>query len=192
MRFIRNSIAAVLAMGLASVVYALPATTTANHEAAPVATQDQQNPPKQDKHKQKTDTDHPQATQQEHPQKPEKPNKQERKAEKNETKHQQTEPREQNENHQTARNGGKRIPDRDFHAHFGREHSFTVKRVITTTRIVPNQTQFVYSGYTFIFVDPWPDDWSLDDDCYIDSDGDEYFLVDAVHPGVQVALTVVM
>jgi YD repeat-containing protein len=24
--------------------------------------------------------------------------------------------------------------------------------------IVPNQTQFVYAGYTFIFLDPWPAD----------------------------------
>lgn len=83
------------------------------------------------------------------------------------------------------------IPDPQFKAHFGRPHTFAVKRVITTTTIVPNQTQFVYAGYTFIFLDPWPVDWLVTDECYIDYVDDEYFLFDVFHPGVRVALFVI-
>lgn len=87
-------------------------------------------------------------------------------------------------------NGG-RIPDQDFKSHFGQEHKFSVKQVVTTTTIVPNQTRFVYTGYTFVFVDPWPAGWALDDDCYIDYVDGGYFLLDPEHPGVQIALTIV-
>jgi len=83
------------------------------------------------------------------------------------------------------------IPDPQFRANFGRPHTFTVKRVITTTTIVPNQTQFVFAGYTFIFLDPWPPNWLFTDDCYVDYVGDEYFLFDLLHPGIRVALFVV-
>jgi hypothetical protein len=83
------------------------------------------------------------------------------------------------------------IPDPQFRANFGRQHTFAVNRVITTTTIVPNQTQFVFAGYTFIFLDPWPADWLFTDDCYIDYLDGEYFLFDALHPGIRVALFVV-
>jgi hypothetical protein len=92
-----------------------------------------------------------------------------------------------------ARPAGKsaHIPDPQFRAHFGKQHAFTVNRVITTTTIVPNQTQFVVSGFTFIFLDPWPADWLFTDECFIDFVDDEYFLFDVFHPGVRVALFVV-
>lgn len=92
-----------------------------------------------------------------------------------------------------ARPAGKsaHIPDPKFKANFGRQHTFKATQVITTTTIVPNQTQFVFSGYTFIFLDPWPAGWLLTDDCFIDFIGDEYVLVDVLHPGVTVALFVV-
>ena len=83
------------------------------------------------------------------------------------------------------------IPDPKFKANFGKQHTFTVKRVITTTTVVPNQTRFIYSGYTFIFLDPWPGDWLFTDECYVDYVEDEYFLFDVLHPGVRVALFVV-
>lgn len=83
------------------------------------------------------------------------------------------------------------IPDPKFKANFGKQHTFTINRVITTTTVVPNQTQFVFAGYTFIFLDPWPADWLLTDDCYIDYVDDEYFLFDVFHPGIRVALFVV-
>jgi hypothetical protein len=87
-----------------------------------------------------------------------------------------------------ARPAGKsvHIPDPQFRANFGRPHKFTANRVITTTTVIPNQTQFVYQGYTFIFVDPWPADWLFTDDCYVDYADDEYFLVDILHRGIRV------
>lgn len=88
-------------------------------------------------------------------------------------------------------NSGRQVPDKDLKAHFGQEHRFNAKQVVTTTRIVPNQTQFVYTGYTFVFADPWPEAWAMDDDCYIDYVDGEYFLFDVNHPGVRIALTIV-
>lgn len=96
---------------------------------------------------------------------------------------------------ESARGGpsgkGAHIPEPRFKANFGRQHSFTVSRVITQRTVVVNQTQFVYGGYTFLFVDPWPAEWAYTDDCYIDYINDEYVLVDVVHPGMYVALVVV-
>ena len=92
-----------------------------------------------------------------------------------------------------ARPSGKsaHIPEQKFKASFGRQHSFTVKQVINQTTIVPGQTQFVYSGYTFIVLDPWPAEWVFTDDCYIDYVDDEYFMFDVFHPGIRVAVFVV-
>src|SRR5262249_7857383 len=92
-----------------------------------------------------------------------------------------------------GRPGGKsmHIPDAKFKASFTRHHSFRVNQVIRETRVVPGQTQFVYSGYTFIVLDPWPAEWLFTDDCYIDYLDDDYFLFDAFHPGIRIALLVV-
>jgi hypothetical protein len=80
-----------------------------------------------------------------------------------------------------------RIPDDKFRQHFGREHHFRVSQPV----IVENRPRFQYSGYWFQFVEPWPVDWSYSDDCYIDYIDGEYFLFDALHPGVRLALVVV-
>lgn len=82
---------------------------------------------------------------------------------------------------------GQRIPDDKFREHFGREHHFHVDRA----RIV-NQSQpvVVYGGYSFELVDTWPADWSYADDCYIDYVDDGYYLFDAVHPGIRIAVIV--
>jgi hypothetical protein len=87
---------------------------------------------------------------------------------------------------QPAGKGG-RIPDDKFRAHFGRSHTFTAKTVI-----VSGQPQFQYSGYSFELVDAWPMSWAYTDDCYIDFIDGEYFLFDLLHPGVRVAVFVVM
>src|SRR5215470_4637002 len=67
--------------------------------------------------------------------------------------------------HAAGAKQGKKIPDDKFRAHFGQQHKVKVTQVIHETRIVPGQTQFVYSGYTFVFVDPWPAEWAFTDDC---------------------------
>ncbi|MGO8795233.1 MAG: hypothetical protein ACLQLC_10455 [Candidatus Sulfotelmatobacter sp.] len=88
-----------------------------------------------------------------------------------------------------AHPGGKggHIPDDKFKAHFGRSHTFTAKTVI-----VQGQPQFSYGGYSFELVDAWPVGWAYTDECYIDYIDGEYFLFDLLHPGVRVAVFVVL
>jgi len=85
--------------------------------------------------------------------------------------------------------GGGHIPDDKFRASFGREHHFHVSH---PTVVAGGRPQFVYSGYTFVLVDAWPAEWSYDDDCYVDYIDGEYYLYDLRHPGVQIAIMVVM
>lgn len=91
---------------------------------------------------------------------------------------------------QHARPAGKsaHIPDEKFHSNFGRQHTFVINRPV----VVQGQPQFVYGGYTFVFVDPWPVEWAYTDDVYVDYIDGDYFLFDALHPGVRVAVFVVM
>ena len=93
---------------------------------------------------------------------------------------------------QHAQNGtpagrGGRIPDDKFRTNFGRSHTFTAQSVI-----VSGQPQFQYGGYSFQLVDAWPVGWAYTDQCYIDYIDGQYFLFDLLHPGVQVAIFVVM
>lgn len=85
--------------------------------------------------------------------------------------------------------GGGRIPDDKFRASFGREHHFHVSHPVVVSGGRP---QFAYSGYNFVLVDVWPAEWSYDDDCYVDYVDGEYYLYDLRHPGVQIAIMVVM
>jgi hypothetical protein len=80
------------------------------------------------------------------------------------------------------------IPDDRFRGQFGRAHTFVVRPSV----VRPGQQGFVYGGYTFVFLDPWPADWAYTDDCYVDYVDDEYYLYDMMHPGMRVALFVVM
>jgi hypothetical protein len=85
-----------------------------------------------------------------------------------------------------GRKGG-HIPDDRFRAQFGREHRFNARSVI-----VRGRPQFQYGGYNFEYVDAWPSDWSDSDDYYIDYIDGDYYLIDLVHPGIRLALFVVM
>ncbi len=89
-----------------------------------------------------------------------------------------------------AHNGGKsaRIPDDKFRSHFGSQHHFSIGHAT----MVNNRPGFQYAGYSFVFVDPWPAGWAYTDDCYVDYIDGEYFLIDLLHPGVRLALTVVI
>lgn len=90
-----------------------------------------------------------------------------------------------NGRNERAGNRGRRIPDDQFRTHFGREHHFHVQR----EQIVNvSQPVVVYGGYSWQLVEPWPSDWSYDDDCYIDEVDGEYFLVDVLHPGIRIAV----
>ncbi|HVI07623.1 MAG TPA: hypothetical protein VND65_04955 [Candidatus Binatia bacterium] len=98
----------------------------------------------------------------------------------------QERPETHGQNGHPAGRGG-HIPDDKFHAHFGRGHSFHAQGVI-----VAGQPQFQYGGYSFELVDAWPSDWAYTDDCYIDYIDGEYFLFDLLHPGIRIAVFVVM
>ena len=87
--------------------------------------------------------------------------------------------------------GGQRgghIPDDKFRGSFGREHHFAIHQVTT----IQGQPGFAYGGYSFILADGWPAGWAYTDDCYVDYIDGEYFLFDLLHPGVRIALIVVM
>jgi hypothetical protein len=90
---------------------------------------------------------------------------------------------------QGARPAGKggHIPDDKFKSNFGRGHHFRAQGVI-----VQGQPQFHYGGYSFELVDAWPVGWAYTDDCYIDYIDGEYFLFDLLHPGVRIAIVVML
>jgi hypothetical protein len=54
--------------------------------------------------------------------------------------------------------------------------------------------RFQYGGYSFLLVDPWPDNWDSNwydsDDLYIDYD-DGYYLYNRSYPYVRLAIMVV-
>jgi hypothetical protein len=131
--------------------------------------QDEAKPPKQDKQMEKQEPKRGQ----ERAGQPAKPEGQEH-------------PKMQGDRERRAGKGG-HIPDDKFRAHFGQSHHFTAKTVI-----VQGQPQFQYGGYTFELVDVWPVDWAYADDVYLDYIDGEYFLFDLLHPGVRIALIVVM
>jgi hypothetical protein len=136
-------------------------------EARPATRQDEMKPPKQDEAK---------------------PSKEEKREQKQDEKQQREQMKENQQAH--ARPAGKsgHIPDDKFRAHFGRPHTFVVQR----TTVSGGQSGFLYGGYTFVFVDPWPVEWVYTDDCYVDYIDGEYFLFDVLHPGVRIALFVVL
>jgi hypothetical protein len=88
----------------------------------------------------------------------------------------------------SADHRGGRIPDDKFRAQFGRQHTFKINRTTTAQ----GQPGFQYGGYTFVIVDAWPAGWVDTDECYVDYVDGEYFLFDLLHPGVGVAIVVVL
>lgn len=140
------------------------ATKPAQDEAAPPRQQqDDVKPPKQDDVKPPRDESKP-------------------------AKQEDAKPSRQAEPAKGADNQHGRIPDDKFRAHFGRQHTLVINR----PTIVNGQPRFQYSGYWFTIVDPWPVGWAYTDQCYIDYIDGEYFLFDLLHPGVRVAITVVL
>jgi hypothetical protein len=112
------------------------------------------------------------------------------KQDKNEPKQDEKQSRDEAKPQGHAQPAGKsaRIPDDKFRAQFGRSHSFRAQR----PEVVNGQPRFQYGGYSFILIDAWPPDWAYTDDCYIDYIDGEYFLFDLRHPGIRIALTVVL
>jgi DNA mismatch repair ATPase MutL len=166
--------------------------------------QDQMKPAQQgDMKPEKQQQEEPKPQQQEEA----KPSKDEQKAQKEQQKQQekQTKEMKQDKNHQqpAAAQGNEthaggavghpqgksgHIPDDRFKSNFGHSHTFVVQR----TTVVQGQPGFVYGGYSFVFVDAWPGDWAYTDDCYVDYIDGEYFLFNVLHPGIRIALFVVL
>ncbi len=89
-----------------------------------------------------------------------------------------------------VKHGGehRRIPDNDFHSHFGREHRFAVGHV----QQYQGRPSFAYGGYTFALVDAWPTGWGYDsDDYYVDYVDGDYWLYNTMYPGVRVMVIIV-
>jgi uncharacterized iron-regulated membrane protein len=87
-----------------------------------------------------------------------------------------------------SNNGGGRIPDASFRAHFGRDHSFRINRPV----MVGGSPRFQYGGYWFGFGEPWPAGWSYTDEVYVDYINGGYYLLNPVHPGVQISINIVL
>jgi len=89
---------------------------------------------------------------------------------------------------QRADDHARRIPDDQFRTHFGHEHTFVINRVT----VVSGAPRFQYGGYWFAIADPWPAGWYYTDNCYIDFVDGEYFLFNLAHPGVRIAINVML
>lgn len=120
--------------------------------------------------------------------------KQDKKEENDQKKEESKSPRQegtaQDHGAQHARPAGKsaHIPDDQFRQRFGRQHTVVINRPV----IVEGQPRFQYGGYWFVIYEPWPAEWAYTDECYIDYEDGDYYLFDLLHPGVRVALFVVM
>jgi hypothetical protein len=97
-------------------------------------------------------------------------------------------PAEQMQGNGKGNQRGGHIPDDKFRASFGRQHTFVMQQ----PTVVQGQPTFQYGGYSFALVDAWPVGWAYTDQCYIDYIDGEYFLFDLVHPGVRLAIVVVL
>jgi hypothetical protein len=147
------------------------------------AAQQDEAKPKQDEEKPaKQEAKPPKSGKQEMPARQQKADKDQNK-DRDQARHEQGEDKRQSGQHG-------RIRDEDFKTHFGQTHKFSVRTVVTTTRVVPHETRFAYSGYSFVFVDPWPAEWALTDDCYIDYIDGGYYIVNLAHPGMRVAVMI--
>ena len=58
--------------------------------------------------------------------------------------------------------------------------------------MVNNRPGFAYGRLHIRIVDAWPVGWAYTDDCYVDYIDGQYFLIDLLHPGIRIALFVVM
>jgi hypothetical protein len=87
----------------------------------------------------------------------------------------------------SARGSG-RIPDERFRSNFGREHEFR----IGDPTLVGGFSRFAYGGYSFGFIQPWPEGWYYTDDVYVDYIDGDYYLYNPYYPGVRVSISVVL
>ncbi|HWJ46052.1 MAG TPA: hypothetical protein VNS62_00275 [Candidatus Udaeobacter sp.] len=153
------------------------------HEMTPQS-EGRQEPQSGDRHPQKPEKDRQMQQQQERQNMEKQPGREQER-------HEQARPQEkQGEQARAERHeeNHRRIPDSDFHAHFGHEHHFRPGRV----QVYGGRPQFTHSGFVFELVEPWPTAWAYDDDdYYIDYVNDEYWLYSLRYPGVRLELIII-
>ena len=64
--------------------------------------------------------------------------------------------------------------------------------LLFATSLVQGQPGFYLRATRSVSSMRWPGDWAYTDDCYVDYIDGEYFLFDVLHPGIRIALFVVM
>ena len=68
-------------------------------------------------------------------------------------------------------------------------------RIGSQPSIVGGYPEFQYGGYTFMMVDPWPENWAANwysaDDVYVGYNNG-YYLYNRDYPGEALAITVVL
>ncbi|MGH7441843.1 MAG: hypothetical protein ACREKE_04125 [bacterium] len=79
-----------------------------------------------------------------------------------------------------------RIPAARFHARFGRGHRFRISHFA----MVGRHRRFVYGGYRFQVVGPWPTGWGYASPFYIDWIDGAYWMFNPMYPGIRVAIVV--
>jgi type IV secretory pathway VirB10-like protein len=87
---------------------------------------------------------------------------------------------------QRSETNQRRISDNEFREHFGREHRFRPGRM----QVYEGRSRFSYAGHDFELDQPWPEDWSYTDDCYVDYVDGGYWLFNDLHAGMRIALTI--
>jgi hypothetical protein len=77
-----------------------------------------------------------------------------------------------------------RISDDRYRASFSDSHRFHVSEGDFHNR------RFQYGGYSFGFIDPWPQGWLYTDDVYIVYADGGYYMFDAFHPRIRIAINI--
>jgi hypothetical protein len=77
-----------------------------------------------------------------------------------------------------------RIADDRYRASFGGAHRFHVSEGDF------HNHRFQYGGYSFGFIDPWPQGWLYTDDVYVEYIDGGYCMFDAFHPGIRIAINI--
>ncbi|MGA7411062.1 MAG: hypothetical protein WBW33_11290, partial [Bryobacteraceae bacterium] len=88
--------------------------------------------------------------------------------------------------------GGYYIPENSYSLYFGTSHYF---RLRTQPVMYMGYPRFAYGGYSFMMLDPWPQDWAQNwydaDDLYIDYDNG-YYLYNRDYPQERLAVTIIL
>ena len=89
---------------------------------------------------------------------------------------------------------GDRIPEDRYRGNFGPDHSFRIYR--NPVVVAGGYPGFLYGGFYFSVVDPWPQYWSTNwyenDDVYVDYSGDGYYLYNRRYPQDRISIGVYM